>query len=320
MDYTVSGLIAQVRRLASIPDIATTGNANSDILKHLNEALNLSIPAKVIACREGFYRKVLDVPLTSFTTDRRYRMPYRALGGRVAAILLIDSNGLVLRKLDELPYARLREFYSLNDTAGYIMEAGDIVLVPAMPSSTAVSVRFIVYMRPNELGDSAYLDVAGSTGLYYTVTAVNTSTGVITLMASHGLTTSDRLDIIKGTAPFEHVSYDIYASATASTTITVADASCVTVGDVVCKAEKAPFAQVPDPFYPILAQMGAANYLKALGDHAGYKRLMDELPKMEAEAIALISPRNEEGAKKIVGNFGSLGMVGGQYNRRYWGF
>lgn len=308
MDYSLTTLLANIRRRGGLPNTATTGNQDSDLIAMINEVLQLKLAAKLISVREGYMRQTQDTTLSQTAT--RYRIPTRALGNKLAAVLTIDSGGNVLRKLDEIPYGRLREFYAINDCAGYVFEAGSIVLKPTKPSSTAVTLRQIYYIRPNE--------VTNTSSNYFTVTAVNTSTGLVTIGA-HSFTTSSVIDVIKASSPFEHVAISVNPTATTGTTVTISDASQVEIGDYVCFADKSPVAQIPGEAYPLLAHLVAMELLLANGDRENYDKLAQALPKLEAEVTALISPRNEEGAKKIMSGYGSVGHVDGPYRRSFWG-
>lgn len=300
MDSTLTTLLADVRRKGSIPSHAGTGSADSDLIAHLNDSL-IEVASEVIRCREGFFRAYKDHTVSS--TSLRYRIPTRAIGNRLAAVLLLDSAGNVLRKLDEVPYSRLEELDSLTDCAGYHLEAGDVVLVPDFPSSTAVTLRMVYYLRPGEITSS--LDAAS--GNCFTVTAVNTSTGLITLMASHGITTSSVIDIIKKEPPCEAVSIEVSPTATGASTVTVADASRVEIGDFVCLRDKAPKAQIPDAFYPVLAALAAKEFWASLGDSANVDRMERMIEAQIKKAQGLIAPRVEEGGRKIMSRYGALG-------------
>lgn len=309
MDYTLTTLLANIRRRGSIPNTAVPGTQDSDLIALTNDVLQLKLAARLIRVREGYLRQTVDVALGSST---RYRIPTRALGNKLAAVMLLDAAGNVLAKLDEIPYGRLREFYSTSGTAGYTFEAGSLVLVPSNPISTATTIRFVYYARPSQL--------TSTSSDYYAVTAVDTSTGEITIGA-HTITTSTKIDIIKATPPFEPVALSSLATAAGATTITVSTtlAARVEVGDYVCLEDKSPLAQVPGELYPLLAHLVAMEVLQAIGDRENHARLAETLPGLEKECMDLISPRNEEGAKKIMSSSGALGSVGGPWRRRYQG-
>ena len=316
MDVTLTGLLNEIRRYGSIPNTAVTGSQDTDMVAYLNRNL-MSCASEVIKCREGFMRRYKDHTLVSGQT--RYRIPTRAIGNRLDAVLFLDSAGKVLRKLDEVPYGVVSNFRNVTDTMGYHLEAGDVVLTPIAPTGQVATIRMVYYIRPAEIVDS--LDEAS--GSCFTVTAV--AGNVLTLMASHGLTTGTKIDIMKGGPPFEYLSVDENPSAVGASTVTVADGSRVEVGDYVCKADKAPIAQVPDVFYPVLAAMAAQEYWLALGDGKEVDRLemmlwgesRERNNGMIGQAKAIISPRVEEGAKKIMSPYGVMGALWGPARRVY---
>lgn len=305
MDYDVTSVLANVRRRGSIPDTATTGTQDTDLLAHLNSVLQLQLAAKVISAREGFYRKNYDYSVSS---TNRYRIPARALGNRLAAVLLLDSAGNTLRKLDEIPYGRLSSYQTGTDAAGYILEADEVVLVPSSPNSTVVTVRLVYYVCPNEVTTS--VDAANASAI-----AVSSVAGsVVTLAFAHNWTTSTKLDVIRGGPPFAHMQVSVTPTAVGATTVTLSSVTGIAAGDYVCAAELTKYPQIPDAFFPLLEHLTAMEVLKALGDRENHKRLAEELPKLESEALTVISPRVEEGSRKIMSNAGALGVVG-RYRR-----
>lgn len=311
MNYDVTSLLADIRRRASIPNSAVTGSQDSDLLAHVNNVLQLTLANKLISVREGFLRRNYDTAITSST---RYRIPARALGNRLAAVLLLDGNGNVVRKLSEISYDMLTELRGINDAGGYILEADEIVLAPAVPTSGIATIRMVYYICPNQVTDS--LNVAS--GRCFTIT--NVSSTQVTIMSSHGLTTSSVLDIVKQGAPFAHSYIDISPSATGATTLTLSSTSGISIGDFVCQSQYSPRAQIPDAMYPLLAHLAAMEFLKSVGDLSNHKRLAEELLKLEKEAIEVIAPRVEQGPKKIMSNKGVLGPVAWSGRGRGWGW
>ncbi len=184
--------------------------------------------------------------------------------------------------------------------------------MPTYPSSTATTLRMVYYIRPNALTTS--VDTAGGKAYTGTVSGLNltTSSGYASAMS-----TSTRIDVIRGHAPFAHVLIGILPTGAVGTgvTLTAAQIALCATGDFVCLAEYSPVAQIPDTFHPLLAHMSAMSYLEASGDRENHKRLMEQTGKLEAEAIGLISPRVEEGSKKLVSNYGPLGAIGWSRNR-----
>lgn len=303
MDTTLTTLLADIRRQGSIPNTEATGSQSSDLIAYINEHL-IAVASEVIKCREGFYRWYKDHTLS--TTQPRYRIPSRAIGNRLAAVLLLDSAGDVVGKLNEITYSNSVGTGSVADTAGYFVEGGDIVLTPAV-SSGITTLRMVYYVRPNQVTSS--LDAAS--GSCFTVTSV--SGNVLTLMASHGILTTTKIDIIKAGPPHEYLTVDEFPSAVASSTVTVADGSRVEAGDFVVLADKSPVAQLPDAFRPPLALLAAQSYWMALNESEMVEKLDtaiygdDRRPGAMKNAVALIAPRVEEGARKIMSPYGVLG-------------
>lgn len=311
MDNTLTTLLTDIRRQGSIPSSAATGSLDADLIGYINDQL-IGIIAEVIKCREGFNRYYKDHTLTS---SKRYRIPTRAIGNRLDAVLLLDGGGKVVRKLDELAYGSVPSFTYVTDTMGYHLEAGDIVLTP-VSTTGAVTLRMVYYCRPPQVSSS--LDTAA--GHCFTITGV--SGNVLTITASHGILTSTKIDILKAGPPHEYLTIDELPSAVASTTVTVADGSRVEVGDFVCLADKAPVVQIPDAFRPPLLLQVAQRYWEALDGTDMVERL-DMLIWGDGKrnkgamgrAIALITPRVEEGSKKIMSPYGALGACYGPSRR-----
>lgn len=302
-DYTTTGLLASIRRRASIPTTSTTGGANADLLAYANEELRLGLVAEILRLREGYFKRDSDTTLTSSTT---YRIPSRAIGGKLAAVQLLDSAGAVIATLSEYDDARLADFGVATGIAGYVVEGQNIVLVPAS-TTTATTLRQKYFAQPNELVSSGYA----------TISAINTSTNVVTTSAVHGYTTSSTLDLVRATEGFEGLAIDQTPTAVGSTT-TLTFSSLPTglaVGDYVCVARQSPVPQIPSEYHPILAQRVAVAYLEANGAPE-LDRAVVKLEKME-EAIGIISsPRVDTGLKKLVPRFSPLGTV---RKRRTWG-
>lgn len=300
MNYDVTSVLANVRRRGSIPNTGATGSQDSDLLVHLNDVLQLQLAALVIKVREGFYRKTLDYSISS---TNRYRIPARALGNRLAAVLLLDGNGKVVQKLNELTHGDQRDYRS-SGAAGYLLEADEIVLVPGPPSSSIASVQLVYYVCPNALTTS--VDAVNADCI-----AVSSVVGsVVNLASSHNFQTSTKLDVIRGGPPFAHMQVDVLPSAVGASSVTLASVTGIEAGDYVCRAEKTKYAQLPDALFPLLEHLAAMEFLKSSGDLTNHKRLAEELPKLEADALAIISPRVEQGARKTMSNYGALGAVG----------
>lgn len=315
MDVTLTALLAEVRRHGSIPNTSATGSADSDLIAFINHNLTTAA-SEVVQLREGFLRRYKDHTISA--TQPRYRIPTRAVGNRLDAVLLLDSAGKVLRKLDELSYSNLPSVSGLTNTVGYHLEAGDVVLAP-QSTTGATTLRMVYYIRPSDISTTA---VDTASGDCFTITGV--SGNVLTVMSSHGITTSTRVDVMKAGPPHEFLTVDELPSATGATTVTIADGSRVEIGDFLCKADKAPVLQLPDVMHPVVACLAAQEYWMALGDANQVERLERAIwgdgqrnKGLVHRAKALMAPRVEEGSKKIMSPYGVLGALSGPGRRVY---
>lgn len=300
-DYTVTGLLASIRRRASIPTTSTTGGANADLLSYANEELRLGLVAEILRMREGYFKRDSDTTISGST----YRIPTRAIGGKLNAVQLVDSAGSVLQTLPEYDDARLEELSSSTGVVGYVIAGMNVVLVPGSTTS-ATSLRLKYFAQPNELVSSGYA----------TVLSFVAATGVVTTSAAHGFTTASVLDIVRATEGFESQAIDQTPTAASGSSLTFSSLpSDLAVGDYVCVARQSPVPQIPSEFHPILAQRVAVAYLEA-GGAPELGAAVAKLGAMEKAIGILSSPRVDASAKKIVPRFGPLG---GLRRRRVWG-
>jgi hypothetical protein len=301
MDFSTTGLCASIRRRASIPTTATTGGANADLLALANEELRLGLVAEILRLREGYFKRDLDTTLTGATS---YRMPTRAIGGKLAGVYLLDSNGAVMGPpLAEIQDERQGDYSSTSGLAGYVVRGNRLEIVGGT-STTATTLRQTYYERPNELVATGYATV-----LSFTST-------VITTVSAHGYTTASVLDIVKANEGFESLVIDQTPSAASGSSLTFASLpDDLAIGDYVAVAKQSPVPQIPSEFHPILAQRVACAWLEAQGAPE-LPAAQDKLAKMEAAIGALSSPRVDTGAKKLINRNGFLGNLSGF---RRWG-
>lgn len=301
MDFTTTGLYASIRRRASIPTTATTGGANADLLAYANEELRLNLVAEILKLREGYFKRDLDTTLVSGTTS--YRLPTRAIGGKLAGVYLLDSAGAVMGDpLPEILDERQGSYASDTSLCGYRIRGQSLVLVGGT-ATTAVTLRQTYYERPNELVASGYATVSSLTST------------TITTSASHGYTTSSVLDFVKATEGFESVAIDKTPTAASGSSLTFASGvipSDLAAGDYICVFKQSAVPQIPSEFHPILAQRVACAWLEAGGYATQLEAARGKLSAMEEAIGVLCSPRVDTGAKKLIARHSVLGSIPGR--------
>jgi len=295
-DYTLTGLLASIRRRASIPTTAVTGSDDTALLAYINEELQLHMSAQLVSVREEYYLRHSDTALSATT----YRIPTRAMGGSLRNVCLLDSGGKPIFQLSRLSQEKLPEYADKTQTVGYLVEGNNIRLYPSASWGGASTLRMSYFERPNEL-------VATSTTTIRAITAINTTTNVLTIATGHGFTTASVCDLMKGNPGFESLSIDVTPTATTGTSVTLASLpSGLAVGDYVTLAQTAIIPQLPAEFHPVLAQRVSVRFLAAINDTTQLEVATRELAKMQESIGILTTPRVEGGPRKIYQANGAL--------------
>ncbi len=234
MDWTTVGLLASIRRRASIPTTATTGGATADLPVYANEELRLGLIAEILRLRESYFKRDSDVAISGTS----YRIPTRAIGGKLAAVYLLDSASNVLGDpLAEISDANVGQFSGNTGISGYQVKGANLVLLPTATGTTASYLRMTYYEQPNELVASGY------------ATILSLTSTVITTVTSHGFTTSSVLDFVKADASFESLSINVSPTVAAGSSLTFASLpSGLAIGDYVAVYRQAPVPQIPSEF------------------------------------------------------------------------
>ncbi len=89
MDFTSTGLIAQIKRRALIP---TSQNlfSNSDFIDMLNEELQNRIVTYIMSVREDYLLKYNDILQDGSTKE--FTIPYNAIGNKLNSVSLYDNR------------------------------------------------------------------------------------------------------------------------------------------------------------------------------------------------------------------------------------
>lgn len=295
MDYTTTGLLANIRRRAMLPAATTTGTADADLLALANDELWLNVAADILSVREEYGATYTDTTVSG----TEYRIPYRALGQSIRLATLRDASGR------QFNLTRLRpeqvENWAGSSAApfAFYVRGGYLVLVPSATSSLT-TLRMDYIARPSEL-----TAVSSDFG---TITAINTTTGVVTFSGS--LFVSAAIDFVSGKPGFDVMAAEITPASSTASTVTVATTSLpvgLAVGDYVCVAGKAPVPTIPAEFHPILAIRTAQTVCRSLGDYELVAVLDKQLQEAEKDAgLTIITPRTPGNPQKAVARVNAL--------------
>jgi hypothetical protein len=301
VDYTTTALLASIRRRASIPTTSTTGGADADLLAYANEELQLRLTADIMRLREEYFAYNSD----SAISGTSYRVPKRAIGGKLRGVYLLDSSSNPLEVLQRIEPERVPDYGTDQSVLGFVVEGNNVKLVPSA-TTTASYLRLSYHIRPNELATTGH----------QAITVVDTANNRVTVSSTTGFTTSTPCDLLAGKPGFHHLAIDQTPTVVGSPAGTVtfsALPSGLAVGDYLALAEKGPIPQIPAEYHPILAQRVAIKYLQAGGYLEELAGALRELEGMEAAVGVLATPRVDGSPQKIINRTGAVSGAGWRY-------
>lgn len=290
--YDTAALLAQVRRVTYAPNASATGTADSDLLALATFEMHAGLVPRLRKVREEWFVTSSDTAIVSGTAA--YAIPSRSVAGSLRDVWYVFSDG------STRPFARL----DLTEASGmptsgaaafFYTQGNSVIVSPAPNGSNLGSLRLFYEFRPNDLV---------ATSAVGTISAINTSTGALTLTATAPatITTSTRVDLIQGSPHFSTLAFDLLPTAVAGSTVTIAAASLpssLAVGDYVCLAGQAPVAQLPYELHPVLVQRTAAKVLEALGDEEKAQVAMVKAKELEEAAFVNLTPRVSGKPKRV---------------------
>lgn len=305
MPYTTTELLADVRRNGMLPATSTTGTADADLLAHADKEMQSRVVPLVLSSREEFYVRSHDVSLTAAVAA--YRLPSRAIAGRLRDVQLILSDGTAR----DLPRIQPEDapFWGIGSQPypmAFYMERDSVVLVPTPSTTAAATLRMKYFGRPGFL-------VATS----YAISAIDTSLNTVTVTNGAAVyTTSTPVDLVSASSPFDCLAIDQTPSAAvvagANVTLTLASLpSALAVGDFVALAGYSPVPQIPVEFHNYLAQRTLCRILQAMGDSEALRNAEADAEQMREAAVSMLTNRVEGAQKKVVGSLLFRRRLGG---------
>ena len=282
MDFTSTGLIAQIKRRALIP---TSQNLfiSSDIIDMLNEELQNRIVPYIMNVREDYFLTYDEI--TQDGTQTEIDIPYDAIGNKINQINLYTST------TDDSFFATIPRLTpsQINDIfGGYYIEGNKIKLYPKAISSGKL--RIYYYKRPSEIVASTRWAI---------VSTINTNTSIVcSTNLPANITTGSEIDIVKNIQPWD-TTKETTAGTVSGATVNLSDTSDISVGYYVCSKDESPFAQIPQDTIPLLIQSVVVRMMEYMGDTNGLQAGLLTYAQMESDNRGLISPRVDAQPKKI---------------------
>lgn len=282
MDFTSTGLIAQIKRRALIP---TSQNlfTSSDIIDMLNEELQNRIIPYIMNVREDYFLTYNEI--TQDGTQTEIDIPYDAIGNKINQITLYTSttDDSFFATIPRLTPSQINDYFG-----GYYIEGNKIKLYPKAISSGKL--RIYYYKRPSEIVTSTRWAI---------VSTINTNTSIVcSTNLPANITTGSEIDIVKNIQPWD-TTKETTAGTVSGATVNLSDTSDISVGYYVCSKDESPFAQIPQDTIPLLIQSVVVRMMEYMGDTNGLQAGLLTYAQMESDNRGLISPRVDAQPKKI---------------------
>tara|TARA_R100000781_G_scaffold6971_3_gene6878 strand:- start:402 stop:1325 length:924 start_codon:yes stop_codon:yes gene_type:complete len=303
VDYTITSLIASVKRRCSVPT-AQSLFQNTDFASLLSEEMQSIIVPLIMSEQEGYFIHSKDMTIDGSTKE--FRIPDRAIGGKLKDVGFYNSNSDTLNlrpRLSLEDYGNRRGNF-LHDLTGYWLKDNKIVFNPA-PTDTGDTVRVYYYRRPSNL---VQLSETGK------ITAIDTDTKVVTIdTVQSSWTTANTFDFIRGRGMFQSLGDDLAITAmpdSSSLTFTDTLPTDLAVGDYVALSGKSPIAQIPYEAHHLLAQLGAIKVNEALGDMQGLQMAQSKYDVLVNAMLRSINNRVDGSPRKVVNRNGIFTSAG----------
>lgn len=315
MAYTNTvDFLADVRRLAMIPNTATQGNTDADLLRYADQEMEARITPLVLSVNEEYNVQTLDV--NTVQNIQGYRVPPRAIAGKLRDVKYLQGG-------TQLPMPKIEieqlTAWTLNSyggaPAGFFLKAGTVNVVPIPPGGNAL--RFQYFANHGKFSSWNSTDKVGRglvvRSVAYSTTLVQNDT--VSFVADFTPTIDALYDIIVQNPPFEFLALSVQCVTASPTSVfkvvnpalgvpgyTPACLSpTIAPGDIVTPANTMPIIPLSMDIYELLVCRVAIQVLSSLGDTERMAALEQQYEVSKAQMLKLYSPRVDGSPKKMQG-------------------
>ncbi len=148
---TSNDIIDSIKRKISVPT-AQALFTDKDFLAFINEEMFISQVSSVLEFHEEYFVFIQAIPIVP--GKQRYAIPTRAIGQKLRDVKWQDTNGNLFDMSRVNPEEKA--FYQVNigtseTISKYYIEGNDLVLLPALTITNALTLFFYYFIRPNQL-------------------------------------------------------------------------------------------------------------------------------------------------------------------------
>jgi len=282
MDFTSTGLIAQIKRRALIP---TSQNlfSDSDLIAMLNEELQNRVIPYILAVREDYFLTYNEYTQNGSTTE--IDIPKNAIGNKInqVNIYTASSDDSFFASVPRLTVSQINDYYG-----GYYIQGSKIKIFPQ--AITSGQLRIYYYRRPSEIVATSRTAV---------ISTVNTNTSIVcSTNLPANITTGSSIDIVSNEQPWDTIA-ERTAGTVLNATLDLTDTTDIETGYYVASRGESPFAQIPQDTIPLLIQAVVVRMMEYMGDNNGFQSAVLTYAQMESDNRNLITPRVDAQPKKI---------------------
>lgn len=306
-------LLNSIKLRAAVP-LAQISFTDTDLLNFATEEMELKVVPSVLSVREEFYVTTESIPLVA--NQSNYKIPYRAIGGKVRFVYL-QSSDATIKPLAQIAMERLPEYQQSSfayQNSGFYLQSDELILLPPITGAVSGSLIMKYYMKPNRV-------VETSRGAQ--ITSINTTTGDIVVDAiPANLATGTEIDFIQSKSNHKTKGFDLVLNSanTVTKTLNITPSEIpadLVVGDFVCTAGETVIPQVPSELQVMVAQAVACRVLESIGDTQGLANATAKLQEMESKLFNIIDSRVEAPGRKAVN---SNSLISTARRNRRWGY
>jgi hypothetical protein len=282
MDFTSTGLIAQIKRRALIP---TSQNlfSDSDLIAMLNEELQNRVIPYILAVREDYFLTYNEYTQNGSTTE--IDIPKNAIGNKInqVNIYTASSDDSFFASVPRLTVSQINDYYG-----GYYIQGSKIKIFPQ--AITSGQLRIYYYRRPSEIVATSRTAI---------ISTVNTNTSIVcSTNLPANITTGSNIDIVSNEQPWDTIT-ERTAGTVLNATLDITDTTDIETGYYVASRNESPFAQIPQDTIPLLIQAVVVRMMEYMGDNNGFQSAILTYAQMESDNRNLITPRVDAQPKKI---------------------
>lgn len=296
--YTTDTFVSDVRSAAMLPSTSTATFTDADILRFADREMQAKLVPVVMSVQESYFDfdATAAIQQDSGAWSLGYRVPSRAIGGKLREVAVLDANG------NRHEVARLNPSDVSARIPGFVVKGNLVYFFNPWGNWSDLTIQMTYPMRPGRLvlpADAAL------------ITSINSAVevGVSALPAT--FTGSAIYDLVRGAPGFECQDVERAASTGALTMTFTELPNGLEVGDFVTLSGESPVPQIPVELHPLLVQRTVVKILEAIGDRDGMAAAQAKAQEIEQDARTVLAPRVDGEAKRVTNR-------GSPFRRRTW--